>query len=261
MSNKKCAACGKTVYPMEKIEVDGLPFHKMCFKCKECGKTLSPGNYASLKGSYFCKPHFKQLFALKGNYDEGFGHQQHKTRWNYSMPGNVGITITHGEKEEHADSHPSLALGEPKDDFAIKTNSSPLIPATPNPSPTVCFQSSPTVIRQTDTKTPHSADGTCPVCGKRAYALEGIKIEGVLFHKMCFKCDECFKTLGLGNYAALAGLFVLLFVCLCLCLCLFGFVCLGLGNYAALAGLFVLLFVCLCLCLCLFVFVCLCVCV
>jgi hypothetical protein len=25
------------------------------------------------QGVYFCKPHFKQLFALKGNYSEGFG--------------------------------------------------------------------------------------------------------------------------------------------------------------------------------------------
>jgi len=27
------------------------------------------------------QPHFKQLFALKGNYDEGFGKEQHKTKW------------------------------------------------------------------------------------------------------------------------------------------------------------------------------------
>jgi len=44
-------------------------------------KTLSLGNYASLKGEYYCKPHFKQLFKLKGNYDEGFGGTQHKALW------------------------------------------------------------------------------------------------------------------------------------------------------------------------------------
>lgn len=32
-------------------------------------------------GVYYCKPHFKQLFALKGNYDEGFGKEQHKKKW------------------------------------------------------------------------------------------------------------------------------------------------------------------------------------
>ena len=41
----------------------------------------SLGNYASLHGQIYCKPHFKQLFKSKGNYDEGFGHKQHKDRW------------------------------------------------------------------------------------------------------------------------------------------------------------------------------------
>lgn len=40
------------------------------------------GNYAALHGKIYCKPHFKQLFKSKGNYDEGFGHKQHKELWN-----------------------------------------------------------------------------------------------------------------------------------------------------------------------------------
>ena len=39
------------------------------------------GNYAALQGQIYCKPHFKQLFKVKGNYDEGFGRQQHKKNW------------------------------------------------------------------------------------------------------------------------------------------------------------------------------------
>ncbi|XP_062512894.1 LIM domain and actin-binding protein 1-like isoform X2 [Corticium candelabrum] len=79
---KTCVVCEKAVYHMEKLEVDKQLFHKHCFKCQECKKTLSAGTYASLEGQIFCKPHFKQLFRLKGNYDEGFGRQQHKTKWN-----------------------------------------------------------------------------------------------------------------------------------------------------------------------------------
>ncbi|CAL9698614.1 unnamed protein product [Knipowitschia caucasica] len=30
----------------------------------------------------YCKPHFKQLFKSKGNYDEGFGQKPHKELWN-----------------------------------------------------------------------------------------------------------------------------------------------------------------------------------
>jgi len=42
---------------------------------------LSLGNYASLDGRLYCKPHFKQLFALKGNYNEGFGKEKLVHLW------------------------------------------------------------------------------------------------------------------------------------------------------------------------------------
>lgn len=43
--------------------------------------TASAGTYASLEGVIYCKTHFKQLFKAKGNYDEGFGREQHKKKW------------------------------------------------------------------------------------------------------------------------------------------------------------------------------------
>lgn len=39
------------------------------------------GNFASLQGIYYCKPHLKQLFREKGNYDEGFGREKYNTKW------------------------------------------------------------------------------------------------------------------------------------------------------------------------------------
>lgn len=38
-------------------------------------------NYSSLYGEFYCISHYQQLFKRKGNYDEGFGHKQHKDRW------------------------------------------------------------------------------------------------------------------------------------------------------------------------------------
>ncbi|XP_008592944.1 PREDICTED: xin actin-binding repeat-containing protein 2 isoform X3 [Galeopterus variegatus] len=77
-----CTLCQKTVYPMECLVADKQNFHKSCFRCHHCKSKLSLGNYASLHGQIYCKPHFKQLFKSKGNYDEGFGHKQHKDQWN-----------------------------------------------------------------------------------------------------------------------------------------------------------------------------------
>jgi hypothetical protein len=34
-----------------------------------------------MNGVMYCKPHFKQLFAAKGNYDEGFGKEKHTKKW------------------------------------------------------------------------------------------------------------------------------------------------------------------------------------
>ncbi|KAL2302314.1 hypothetical protein Nmel_009738, partial [Mimus melanotis] len=80
--NETCKLCQQRVYPMECLVVDKQNFHKSCFRCHHCGSQLSLGNYASLHGKIYCKPHFQQLFKSKGNYDEGFGHKQHKELWN-----------------------------------------------------------------------------------------------------------------------------------------------------------------------------------
>ncbi|NXD06068.1 XIRP2 protein, partial [Nothocercus nigrocapillus] len=90
-----CTLCQQRVYPMECLVADKQNFHKSCFRCHHCGSKLSLGNYASLHGQIYCKPHFKQLFKSKGNYDEGFGHKQHKELWNSkdqgSSTGNIHI--------------------------------------------------------------------------------------------------------------------------------------------------------------------------
>jgi len=78
----KCKICDKTVYPMEELLADNEHFHKSCFRCNQCNRTLSTGSYASLDGAIFCKPHFLQLFKSKGNYEEGFGKERYKNKWN-----------------------------------------------------------------------------------------------------------------------------------------------------------------------------------
>uniref|UniRef100_A0A7M4E6D6 LIM domain and actin binding 1 n=1 Tax=Crocodylus porosus TaxID=8502 RepID=A0A7M4E6D6_CROPO len=103
-----CIGCQKTVYPMERLFANQQVFHISCFRCSYCNSKLrrqrrwksggssrgwesgsstshvnplNLGTYASLHGSIYCKPHFNQLFKAKGNYDEGFGHKQHKELW------------------------------------------------------------------------------------------------------------------------------------------------------------------------------------
>ncbi|CAN1189834.1 LIM domain-containing protein PLIM2c [Linum perenne] len=64
----KCATCHKTVYPLEKITMEGEFFHKTCFRCAHGGCVLTHSSYAALNGVLYCKHHFAQLFREKGSY-------------------------------------------------------------------------------------------------------------------------------------------------------------------------------------------------
>ncbi|XP_055957755.1 uncharacterized protein LOC126824910 isoform X9 [Patella vulgata] len=81
VQNEKCGACQKTVYAMEKVEMNKNAYHRACFKCSQCRAVLTPKTFAINAGTMFCTSHYKQLFARKGNYDEGFGRPQHKKKW------------------------------------------------------------------------------------------------------------------------------------------------------------------------------------
>uniref|UniRef100_A0A4X2M0V5 Xin actin binding repeat containing 2 n=1 Tax=Vombatus ursinus TaxID=29139 RepID=A0A4X2M0V5_VOMUR len=94
-----CTLCRKTVYPMECLAADKNIFHKSCFRCHHCSSKLSLGNYASLHGQIYCKPHFKQLFKSKGNYDEGFGHKPHKEKWRCKNQSNSGDFVHNEEMD------------------------------------------------------------------------------------------------------------------------------------------------------------------
>ncbi|XP_038906229.1 LIM domain-containing protein PLIM2b-like isoform X2 [Benincasa hispida] len=65
----KCAVCSKTVYPLEKVTLEGECYHKNCFRCAHGGCHLTHSSYAALDGVLYCKHHFAQLFMIKGNYN------------------------------------------------------------------------------------------------------------------------------------------------------------------------------------------------
>ncbi|KAK5638384.1 hypothetical protein RI129_012679 [Pyrocoelia pectoralis] len=79
--NVMCKGCHDKVYPLEMITVHGLTFHRNCFRCTECKMILRMNSYSYNRGSLYCITHFKRLFITKGNYDSGFGLEQHKDKW------------------------------------------------------------------------------------------------------------------------------------------------------------------------------------
>ncbi|PON52891.1 Zinc finger, LIM-type [Parasponia andersonii] len=68
----KCKACDRTVYVVDSMSLEGVPYHKACFKCSHCKGTLSMSSYSSMDGVLYCKPHFEQLFKESGNFSKNF---------------------------------------------------------------------------------------------------------------------------------------------------------------------------------------------
>ncbi|CAI0464551.1 unnamed protein product [Linum tenue] len=66
-TREKCFGCTKTVYPTEKVSVNGTPYHKSCFKCIHGGCVISLSNYIAHDGRLYCKHHHNQLIKEKGN--------------------------------------------------------------------------------------------------------------------------------------------------------------------------------------------------
>ncbi|OIW12853.1 hypothetical protein TanjilG_24786 [Lupinus angustifolius] len=66
----KCSSCKKTVYPTERVTINGTPYHKGCFKCTYGGCTINSANFVTHEGKLYCKHHHIQLFKEKGNYSQ-----------------------------------------------------------------------------------------------------------------------------------------------------------------------------------------------
>ncbi|KAK8579630.1 hypothetical protein V6N12_069944 [Hibiscus sabdariffa] len=64
-TQEKCATCGKTAYPLEKVMVEGQSYHKSCFKCSHGGCPITPSNYAALEGILYCKHHLIKSASIK----------------------------------------------------------------------------------------------------------------------------------------------------------------------------------------------------
>uniref|UniRef100_A0A3Q7GYU3 LIM zinc-binding domain-containing protein n=1 Tax=Solanum lycopersicum TaxID=4081 RepID=A0A3Q7GYU3_SOLLC len=72
----KCVACKKTVYPLEKVAVDGTSYHRPCFKCSHGGCVISPSNYVAHEHRLYCRHHHTQLFKERGNFSQMEDHEK-----------------------------------------------------------------------------------------------------------------------------------------------------------------------------------------
>ncbi|KAK7389993.1 hypothetical protein VNO78_25290 [Psophocarpus tetragonolobus] len=103
----KCAACAKTVYPLEKVVLEGECFHKTCFRCAHGGCTLTHSNYAALDGVLYCRVHFAQLFMEKGNYSHVLQAAAHKRTGSSTPPVLEDLTPIEPDSEDQPEEEAS----------------------------------------------------------------------------------------------------------------------------------------------------------
>jgi len=176
LNTEKCHVCNKTVYATEKTVIEEKEgkkvFHKTCLKCSHCNVIVTLGNYASMQGVVYCKPHFKQLFAAKGNFDEGFGKEKVSSKWEPQTATPTTFVPVDKDDAPKEKRHASEGIASRFKGTASNTEK-------------------------------------CAGCGKTVYATERIVVEDKedkqTFHKTCLKCSHCQVVLTLGNYASQGG--------------------------------------------------------
>lgn len=58
------------------VAVDGVSYHKACFRCTHGGCVISPSNYVAHEHRLYCKHHHTQLFKAKGNFSRLDRHEE-----------------------------------------------------------------------------------------------------------------------------------------------------------------------------------------
>ncbi|KAF9623957.1 hypothetical protein IFM89_006684 [Coptis chinensis] len=106
---QKCNACEKTVYVVDLLSADGVPYHKSCFKCSHCKGTLVMSSYSSMDGVLYCKPHFEQLFKETGSFSKNF-HASPKPENKSELRENRTINLASSVLMVDAPSHLHLML-------------------------------------------------------------------------------------------------------------------------------------------------------
>ncbi|KAH9519209.1 Muscle LIM protein Mlp84B [Bulinus truncatus] len=151
----RCNRCRKVVYFAERVSGIGKVFHKICFKCMNCNKLLDSTTVTEHAGQAYCKACYGKNFGPKG----------------YGFAGGAsGLSMDTGKLDEIPTSNiPALA----------QALSAPLM-----------------------SEGDDQGDGgwgddkeRCNRCHKVVYFAERVTGIGKVFHKICFKCTNCNKSL------------------------------------------------------------------
>jgi len=168
----KCPICDDGVLLMEKIELNEKAYHKSCFRCCKCKKNLTLGDFRKNNDDLYCAKHYGEIINpfLK-------------------------VEVSKIEKKEDDGEEKEEDGGEKVDEKIYKEEKIDLKKKEEQ------RQSSPMGNKSTGKPLVFKVQSVkCQICEESVYPLEKLEVEKLTFHKTCFRCCKCKKTLSLGNF-------------------------------------------------------------
>ncbi|KAI9348641.1 hypothetical protein BDR26DRAFT_853637 [Obelidium mucronatum] len=183
-----CVKCQKSVYAAEQITGPGGLWHKACFNCKECNRKLDSTNLTERNNEAYCKTCYGKLFGPKG-----MNRFAEIRIWNNML--NMDTVVADHQKFGGSSDNISTAS------VSTLSNSAVVAESTSGTAP-VISQASAIFEQKAKLSTPAVTAGGCPRCSKQVYFAEQILGPGgVKYHKLCFRCSDCGKSLDSTNMA------------------------------------------------------------
>lgn len=172
-TNNACKRCGKAAYAAESYDIDSARYHRGCFKCADCKIKLAPASFATVDGELFCKKHAtSRTVNVKPNLaSDALGVSTTRGKPCAVSGARAGEAAAAGEVVKGA-----LAGSRTANETSGRMNAVAML-----------------------------TRSACEKCGKSAFPIESVDIDGKKWHKSCFKCVECSLALTLSSFVKADG--------------------------------------------------------
>lgn len=171
----------------------GVPWHKSCLACASCRKSLDSTNLCDKtldngKQEVFCKSCYGKAFGPKGyGFGGGAGTLQ-MTEVSAALPSE---TISVSDSQISRSDHNPISVPVKESVVSAATGSISRVPEITDSRPPVAAKRGSVL---------GGAPDVCPRCSKNVYFAEMMQGPGgSKYHKLCFRCTDCDKSLDSMN--------------------------------------------------------------
>jgi cysteine/glycine-rich protein len=214
-----CAFCNKAVFPAEEVIGAGQKYHKLCLKCISCNNLLNSGNVNEHEKKIYCIGCYRRQFGPHG-VGRGLGTTTSPSldtppsspSFHQTEPkSNSQLTNSENDEFQRDTSLNSTRSRTFSDDDSRynnpQMNSVTFIGGVTTRQTVSPLQRPPSnsLTNGTAFKMMSLSGNICPRCSKPVYSAEEVKAAGKSFHKRCYTCAHCKKSINAARYSEHEG--------------------------------------------------------